>query len=174
MIDAKWSGAIPATIIVNNKTGYRKFFDDQISVADFEKYLNEAISGNAANKYIAPMNDALAIYDNPQDTAHVKRDFVTFKSNDSSVYSITGGKVSTIARIEDMKIIIIKNENIFYTYSNMGSTTLKTGDSIKPNQLIGFAMKDLDGNTPTLDLYINDKKGDYIMLDKEAFTTRKK
>ena len=39
MIDVKWSGAIPATIIVNNNTGYRKFTEDQISAADLEKYL---------------------------------------------------------------------------------------------------------------------------------------
>ncbi|HEX2683392.1 MAG TPA: TlpA disulfide reductase family protein [Ferruginibacter sp.] len=45
MIDQKWSGAIPATIIVNNKTGYRKFTEDQISAADFEKTLKEALGG---------------------------------------------------------------------------------------------------------------------------------
>jgi thiol-disulfide isomerase/thioredoxin len=30
-IDAKWSGAIPATLFINNKTGYRKFVEEQIS-----------------------------------------------------------------------------------------------------------------------------------------------
>lgn len=30
-IDAKWSGAIPATIFINNKTDYRKFVEAQIS-----------------------------------------------------------------------------------------------------------------------------------------------
>ncbi len=29
-IDDKWSGAIPASLFVNNKTGYRKFFEEQI------------------------------------------------------------------------------------------------------------------------------------------------
>jgi thiol-disulfide isomerase/thioredoxin len=29
-IDQKWSGAIPASLFVNNKTGYRKFFEEQI------------------------------------------------------------------------------------------------------------------------------------------------
>ena len=43
MIDPKWSGAIPATIIVNNKTGYRKFTEDQISAADFEAALKAAM-----------------------------------------------------------------------------------------------------------------------------------
>jgi len=43
MIDQKWSGAIPATIIVNNITGYRKFTEDQISAVEFERMLNEAM-----------------------------------------------------------------------------------------------------------------------------------
>jgi len=30
-MDAKWSGAIPATLFINNKTGYRKFVEEQIS-----------------------------------------------------------------------------------------------------------------------------------------------
>lgn len=44
MIDKKWSGAIPSTIIVNNKTGYRKFVEDQISPADFEAAIKAAIA----------------------------------------------------------------------------------------------------------------------------------
>lgn len=30
-IDPKWSGAIPATLFVNNQTGYRKFFEEKLS-----------------------------------------------------------------------------------------------------------------------------------------------
>jgi thiol-disulfide isomerase/thioredoxin len=30
-MDARWDGAIPATLLVNNKTGYRKFFLRQIT-----------------------------------------------------------------------------------------------------------------------------------------------
>ena len=29
-VDTAWSGAIPASLFVNNKTGYRKFFEEQI------------------------------------------------------------------------------------------------------------------------------------------------
>ena len=171
MIDAKWSGAIPATIIVNNKTGYRKFLEDQISPQDFEKYLNEAISGSAMNKFMAPMNDAIAIYDNPQDTAHVKREFVTFKSNDSSVYSIAGGKVSTVAKIDHMKVVIIEKDKLFYTYSNLGSTLIKKGDEVKPNQLIGYAAFDLDKYKPTVELYISTGE-EYRVLTKDDFIKR--
>ncbi len=45
-IDKKWSGAIPATIIVNNKTGYRKFVEDEMNAADFEAILKQAIASS--------------------------------------------------------------------------------------------------------------------------------
>jgi thiol-disulfide isomerase/thioredoxin len=172
MIDEKWSGAIPATIIVNNKTGYRKFVEDQISAADFEASLKAAIGGNVIYKYIAPMNDAVAIYDNPDDTAHVKREFVIFKSNDSTVYSITGGKVSTIAKIDHMKVVIIEKDKIFYTYSNLSSTLLKKGDEVKADQLIGYAALDLDKVKPSLELYVTDAEKN-IVLTKKDFINRK-
>ncbi len=171
MIDAKWSGAIPATIIVNNKTGYRKFVEDQISPDDFEAALKAAIGGNAVNKFIAPMNDAMVIYDNPEDTAHVKREFVIFKSNDSSVYSIAGGKVSTVVKIDHMKVVIIEKDQLFYTYSNLGSTLIKKGDEVKANQLIGYAAFDLDKFKPTIELYISTGE-EYRVLTKDDFIKR--
>ncbi|SRR5258706_3168848 len=36
-VDSAWSGALPATLFVNPKTGYRKFFEDQIKEEKFEK-----------------------------------------------------------------------------------------------------------------------------------------
>ena len=36
-VDPKWSGAIPATLFINNKTGYRKFFEDQLSHPELKK-----------------------------------------------------------------------------------------------------------------------------------------
>lgn len=44
MIDKSWSGAIPATIMVNARTGYRKFFEAELSAEEFEKALKEVIS----------------------------------------------------------------------------------------------------------------------------------
>jgi len=36
-VDSVWSGALPATLFVNNKTGYRKFYEEQIKEDKFEK-----------------------------------------------------------------------------------------------------------------------------------------
>lgn len=172
MIDAKWSGAIPSTIIVNNNTGYRKFTEDQIKPEEFEAILKQAIGGNAFNKYAAPMNDAEFIENKATSPEAEIQEFVSFKSKDSSVYSITGGKVNMIAKIDHMKVVIIEKDNLFYTYSNLGSTTLKTGDLVKTSQLIGYAAFDLDGNKPTLEFYIADAEKN-ILLTKANFTPRK-
>lgn len=36
-IDAQWSGAIPATLLINNKTGYRKFAEQQLTHEELQK-----------------------------------------------------------------------------------------------------------------------------------------
>ncbi|MBL0183317.1 MAG: TlpA family protein disulfide reductase [Chitinophagaceae bacterium] len=46
VIDKKWSGSIPSTIVVNNKTGYRKFTEGEMGAADFEAMVKEGIGGN--------------------------------------------------------------------------------------------------------------------------------
>jgi thiol-disulfide isomerase/thioredoxin len=45
-IDESWSGAIPATLIVNNKTGYKKFVEEQMKPEEFELELKKAIGKN--------------------------------------------------------------------------------------------------------------------------------
>lgn len=42
-IDKSWSGSIPATLFLNTKTGYRKFFEEEIDAITFEKELKIAI-----------------------------------------------------------------------------------------------------------------------------------
>lgn len=42
-IDAKWSGAIPATLFINNKTGYRKFVEAQISPVELKKQIMDLL-----------------------------------------------------------------------------------------------------------------------------------
>jgi len=36
-VDSSWSGSIPATLFINNKTGYRKFHEEQIKEEQLEK-----------------------------------------------------------------------------------------------------------------------------------------
>ena len=43
-VDSSWSGGIPATLIINPKTGYRKFFEDELKPEELEKELHIAIT----------------------------------------------------------------------------------------------------------------------------------
>lgn len=36
-VDPKWSGSIPATLFINNKKGYRKFVEEQLSHEELKK-----------------------------------------------------------------------------------------------------------------------------------------
>jgi thiol-disulfide isomerase/thioredoxin len=43
-VDKNWSGAIPASLFINNKTGYRKFFEEQLTRTQLEKEIKLMIS----------------------------------------------------------------------------------------------------------------------------------
>lgn len=47
-IDKTWSGSIPATLIVNTKTGYRKFFEEEIDAENFDKELKKAMNSKVS------------------------------------------------------------------------------------------------------------------------------
>jgi thiol-disulfide isomerase/thioredoxin len=38
-VDPKWQGAIPATLFINNTTGYRKFYEEKVSHEDLKREL---------------------------------------------------------------------------------------------------------------------------------------
>lgn len=42
-VDKAWSGGIPATLLINPKTGYRKFFEDELKPDEFEGELKKAL-----------------------------------------------------------------------------------------------------------------------------------
>jgi len=70
-----------------------------------------------------------------------------------------------------MKVVIIEKDALFYTYSNLETTLIKTGDVIQPNQLIGYAAFDLDKYKPTVELYISNGEA-YMELTKADFIKR--
>ena len=45
-VDSTWSGAIPASLFINNKIGYRKFFEDQVPEAMLEKEIMAILGKN--------------------------------------------------------------------------------------------------------------------------------
>ena len=178
MIDKSWSGVIPATIIVNTKTGYKKFFEAEITVEEFEKELKKAIGSDKASKifpkFISPMNEVLSIkyYDknnHPLDEYEYLQ--VIFKSKDSTVYSVKEGEVVSVVDIDSMKAIIIKKETLFYTYANLKEVYVKKGENIFTDQIIGFAASDLDGGLPCVYFFLNNNDK-AIRLTKNNFIQR--
>lgn len=47
IIDESWSGVIPATLIINNRTGYRKFVEEQMKPEEFEMELKKQLVKNS-------------------------------------------------------------------------------------------------------------------------------
>ena len=43
-IDSTWTGSIPATLFVNNQTGYRKFYEQPLPAADFDAAVERLLS----------------------------------------------------------------------------------------------------------------------------------
>ena len=45
-VDSKWSGSIPATLFINNKNGYRNFFEEQLSKDKLKKEIRAMLESN--------------------------------------------------------------------------------------------------------------------------------
>jgi hypothetical protein len=43
IISEQWSGAIPATLIVNKKKGYRQFYEKKLSTIEIKKAIEAAL-----------------------------------------------------------------------------------------------------------------------------------
>ena len=45
VVDSSWSGSIPATLFINSKTGYRKFYEEEVSKEKLEGEIKAMLSG---------------------------------------------------------------------------------------------------------------------------------
>lgn len=93
-----------------------------------------------------------------------------FFSNDSTVYALTGGTVQSVLTVEEMIVLIIKKDSLYYAYSNLKTSGLKKGDVINANDVIGYAGRNLDDKI-AVDLYLTTKDGNFT-LRKENFISR--
>lgn len=176
MIDSGWSGAIPATVIVNAKTGYKKFWEGDVKGDFFEGELEKAIGksekSEAVNKFISPMNDAKIIEHNKK---VVDADFpsygVTFKAKDSTVYSVNEGVVGNCLIFENSTVVIIEQQGYSYFYNNLKHTLVKSGDVVKKNQVIGFASTEFNEPLYTLNFNLF-KKSKQVTVTKDDFVMR--
>ena len=50
--DTSWSGSIPATLMINTKTGYRKFVEGEMSASQFEEALKKVMANSNSSALI--------------------------------------------------------------------------------------------------------------------------
>ncbi len=176
MIDSSWSGAIPATVIVNAKRGYKKFWEGEVKEEVLNEELKNIIAVQEQNGYLRkfkyPMNNVNSVFDDNErrGCVHIRTDAVTFFSKDTTVYAMSNGIVHTIADVDGMTVMIIKKENLYFTYSNLKFANYKKGDSIKANDIIGYAGKNLDDEI-AVDIYLSTQECN-LSLRKENFIPR--
>jgi Peptidase family M23 len=126
-------------------------------------------AGVVAPKFFMPINDVVSLkYFDKNNYACDEYEYsqVIFSSKDSSVYSVTEGEVVTVAEVEDMIVLIVAKGKSFVTYSNLKSVSVKKGDKIKVDQMVGYAALDLDEAMPTLDFYLNNTKTTIALSNK--------
>ena len=49
-VDSSWSGSLPSSLFINNKTGYRKFFEEQLPKSKLEKEIKAMIVGEISHQ----------------------------------------------------------------------------------------------------------------------------
>lgn len=165
MIDSSWSGAIPATVVVNAKRGYKKFWEGEVREQVLDKELKSIAEVQKENGYLGkfryPMNNVKKVDfpEEPSATFTGVRNWATsFYSNDSTVYSLIDGVVQTIVCVDEITVVIVKKGDLYITYSNLKSIKIKRGDIVSVNDVIGYAAKNLDGEiTVDISLYKNNR-----------------
>jgi hypothetical protein len=96
---------------------------------------------------------------------------VTFNSNDSLVYAINSGEVISVTLVDSIQILVVKNEDTVYAYSNLKTVSVKNGDKISNAQIIGYADFDDNKSCYVLD-FIMSKGQDILQLKKKNFVPR--
>lgn len=124
-------------------------------------------------KYSEPMNKVIKINVDDETTAGTAGPTfsITFNSPDSQVYAIAAGEVSLVKNVEDILVIIIKNNDTNYVYSNVKKSDLKAGDKIAQGQVIGYADYDYVDAYYVLDLILV-KGQETLLLKKKNFIPR--
>jgi hypothetical protein len=133
------------------------------------------ISAQVSRKFEYPMKSVIkmSIDDgiDTNDPSATPSFSITFNSTDSLVYAINDGEVSAVTTVDNTFIIIIKEKDSIYAYSNLKVVNIKAGDTINNGEVIGDADFEPGKNYYSLDLIITDGK-DILRLKKKDFVPR--
>jgi hypothetical protein len=132
------------------------------------------ISAQVSRKFEYPMNKVTKIDiddEMPANTTGTPSYTITFSSKDSFVYAIDSGEAVEVRTVEDAFLVIIKDKDSNYVYSNLKSVAVKKGDKITNGQVIGYADFDPDKDYYLLDMIITDRQN-ILQLKKKNFVPR--
>jgi hypothetical protein len=119
-------------------------------------------------QFLCPMNNAKVLSRSLEENNSARN--ITFTSKDSTVYAVKDGMVVSDVLVEDINLVIVKKDDLFYSYSNLKTVAVKKGETIAADQVIGYAAPNLDGII-AVDFYLSDQKGT-IALNKGDFKMR--
>lgn len=77
----------------------------------------------------------------------------------ATVNAVFNGTVVLVNKYDDVYMIVIKYDEYFMGYSNLGSCTVKKGDPVKAGDVIGYVGKDIDGRYG-IDFILNDESAE--------------
>ena len=94
---------------------------------------------------ICPLKEGNLIVRHFDIFSHTDSKIVEINSNYADVFSVSDGEVVSIINLSHIYSVIIKkemDEDQYYVYSNLSTTTVKKGDVINSNQLLGKAIQE--------------------------------
>jgi hypothetical protein len=108
----------------------------------------------------------IVVEDTPNYYHQYPSDMLEIKSADSTVYAVESAEVLSVTTIEDIKVVITKNDSIFYVYSNLKSTDAKKGDKVSGGAVIGYAALDESSKYYRLDFLITTERKESVLREK--------
>jgi len=93
---------------------------------------------------------------------------VTVRSNTSTVFSITDGKVRAVFNLSEkaFAVVIKGSDSNFYAYSSFDTIYVHTEDSVDKGSIVGKVAESTDEKIFEITIIIADKDGNYLKEDK--------
>lgn len=93
--------------------------------------------------YNSPFKEGYIIY-KEKGTSHSPIPFVYIYSKANDVFALAEGKVERIFRLEDEDIVLIRKGDTTFQYSNLDTSVVEVGNTVRKGDLIGKAVKESD------------------------------
>ena len=93
--------------------------------------------------YKYPFKEGYIIYEG-KSTSQQPIPFVSIYSKANDVFALAEGKVERVFRLVDEDLVLIRKGDTTFQYSNLDSTNVQVGKTVRKGDLIGKVKKDAD------------------------------